>query len=80
MKLSSFSVNKFSHLPPEQMFLGIMLCVLVVLSFMQVKEGFEMGELQQRATAAMAAAKGEEPAAAPKTAEKKKEAFSMFRR
>jgi hypothetical protein len=75
MKLSSFSPNKLAHLPPEQMFLGIMLCVLVVLSFMQVKEGFDVGALQKGAAAAMTTAKAE-----PAKEEKKKEAFSMFRR
>ena len=42
--------RNFENVPPEQMFLGILLFIMLAMSFLQVKEGFEAG-------AAMAAQK-----------------------
>ena len=42
--------QNFENVPPEQLFLGILLFIMLAMSFLQVKEGFETG-------AAMAAQK-----------------------
>ena len=53
--------RNLQNVPPEQMFLGILLFIMLAMSFLQVKEGFEHGK-------AMAAAKKPEGEAQQKPA------------
>lgn len=74
MKLS---VRRFENMPPEELFLGLMLTFIVLLSFMKTTEGFEHGsaaDKRKKMTAgAIAAAETTHMVATPP------ESFSLYR-